>query len=127
MSDLRNATKVSDFMQDGDFADLLNAASRVTLDERDIQFLSVLSEKFRTHRGRAFVSKKQVDWLNSLANRGGSSRGRPSPVTWEQGAAKAERPMYAPPPQRQSELEEAGEKFIQATAQFVYALMRAVL
>jgi hypothetical protein len=124
VSDLRNPTKVSDFMQDGDFADLLNAASRVTLDERDMQFLSVLSEKFRTHRGRAFVSKKQVDWLTSLANRGGSSRGRPA--TWEQGA-KAERPMYAPPPQRQSELEEAGEKFIQATAQFVYALMRAVL
>jgi hypothetical protein len=125
VSDLRNPTKVSDFMQDGDFADLLNAASRVTLDERDMQFLSVLSEKFRTHRGRAFVTKKQVDWLTSLANRGGSSRGRP--VTWEQGAGKAERPMYAPPPPRQSELEEAGEKFIQATAQFVYALMRAVL
>lgn len=124
MSNVGNPTKVSDFMQDGEFADLLNAASSSPLEERDLQFLSVVSEKFRVHRGRAYISKKQVDWLTSLANRGGTSRGRP--VTWEQGA-KAERPMYAPPPQRQSELEEAGEKFIQATAQFVYALMRAVL
>ena len=124
MSNVGNPTKVSDFMQDGEFADLLNAASSSHLEERDLQFLSVVSEKFRVHRGRAYVSKKQIDWLTSLANKRGKPA-RSKPVTWQTGMA--ERPMYAPPPPpRPSELEEAAERFIQATAQFVYAVVRAV-
>lgn len=120
---MSDPTKVSDFMQESDFADLLNKASRATLSEREIQTMSILTEKFRIHRSRAFVTKHQIDLLTSLANRGVGGRSRP--VTWESTVGKSERPMYAPP--RQTELEEAGEKFIQATAQFVYALMRAVL
>ena len=123
MSNVGNPTKVSDFMQDGEFADLLNAASSSPLEDDDLQFLSVVSEKFRVHRGRAYISKKQVDWLTALANKRGKQR--QVPVTWQTGVA--ERPMYAPPPPpRPSELEEAAERFIQATAQFVYAVVRAV-
>lgn len=120
MSDTRTPTKVIDFMGEEDFADLLNTASKATLEMHDIQRMSIISEKFRVHRGRAFITKNQIDWLTMFANRIAKTR----PVTWQNGAARAERPMYAPP--KPSELEEAAEKFITATAQFVYAVVRAV-